>query len=84
MATQGQRRREAISAVRALRKLYKMMDTAGEKVERELDRLIKRKTLIGPAELKTVMDRTNEYLRHADTLQAGAVTLFQLISGLPR
>jgi len=84
VATQGQRRKEAISAVRALRKLYRMMDTAGERVERELDRLIKRKTLIGPAELKSLMDKTNDYLKQADTVQAGTLTLYEIISALPR
>jgi len=54
MATQGERRRQAVSAVRSMRKVFRTLDSKGEKVERELDRLIKRKTLISPDSLATL------------------------------
>lgn len=54
MATQGERRRQAVSAVRSMRRVYRALDSKGEKIERELDRLIKRKTLISPDSLATL------------------------------
>jgi len=62
MATQGQRRREAIASLRKLRQQYRKMDTASEKVERELDRLIKRKTLVSQESLL----KTAELMRAAN------------------
>jgi len=54
MATQGQQRAALIAAVREMRRAYRKSDSQGEKVERELDRLIKRKTLITPRSLTTL------------------------------
>lgn len=83
MATQGQRRSEAKSAIRRLRQEYRKADSAGERVERELDRLIKRKTLISADQLKTVTDRLETYVRTVDSIQRLYATIFELISRLP-
>lgn len=69
MATQGQRRAEARSAVRRLRQEYRKADTAGEKAERELDRLVKRKTLITADELQTVAKRLMDYAQAVESIQ---------------
>jgi len=69
MATQGQRRAEAKSAVRRLRAEYRKADSAGEKAERELDRLIKRKTLIGADDLQTVAKQLYSYAQAVESIQ---------------
>jgi len=84
MATQGQRRREGIQAIRRLRAEYRKADSAGEKAERELDRLIKRKTLIGPDQLSTLANQIGEYVKLVDSIQRLYALVYQLIQGLPR
>jgi len=51
--TQGEQRALKVRAARTCRSQYRKADSAGEKLERELDRLVKRKTLITPASLAT-------------------------------
>jgi len=84
LATQGQRRQEAVAAIRKMRAVYRRMDSLGEAVERELDRLVKRKTLIGPDQLNTVMNRLNIFLQMGNTLQSAAVLSTEIIANLPR
>jgi len=55
MATYRQRTLEVKSAIRQTRKSYRTLDSSLEKLERELDRLIKRKTLVGPESLNTLI-----------------------------
>lgn len=69
MATQGQRRAEARSAVRRLRQEYRKADSAGERAERELDRLVKRKTLINADDLQTVSKRLMDYAQAVESIQ---------------
>jgi len=84
MATQGQRRREAVAAIRRLRVEYRKTDTAGELLERELDRLIKRKTLIGPDQLQTLSRRLVDLVKLAESLQRMYAIIQGIIEGLPR
>jgi hypothetical protein len=60
--TDAQARNLVIKALRQARAAYRKADTAGEKEERELDRLIKRKTRINAASLATVSSRYKAYL----------------------
>jgi hypothetical protein len=83
MATQGQRRAEGRSAIRKLRQEYRKVDTAGEKVERELDRLVKRKTLITPDQLRTASDRLVDYVKAAESLQRLYATVMEIVRRLP-
>lgn len=83
MATQGQRRAEGRAAVRRLRQEYRRVDTAGEKVERELDRLVKRKTLVTPDQMKTLSDRLVDYIRLAESLQRLYAIVFGIIKDIP-
>jgi hypothetical protein len=55
MATFTEMQRQYVGIVRQVRKTYRTADTAGEKLERELDRLIKRKRLLQPDDLKTAV-----------------------------
>lgn len=84
MATQGQRRQEAVSAIRRLRAEYRKADSSGERVERELDRLVKRKTLIGPDQMQTLADRLEDYVRIVESVQRLYALIYQIIQGLPR
>lgn len=84
MATQGQRRREAIAAVRKFRQVYRTADTTMEVLERELDRLIKRKTLISVdniEKLGRLLENTN---RAVEGLNKIFNFLAQIIANLPR
>lgn len=61
--TTVQKRELVIKAVRNLRKSYRTADTAGEVMERNLDRLIKRKTLITREQLTPL---TTQYQKWMD------------------
>jgi len=58
----AQARNLVIKALRKARAAYRAADTAGEAEERELDRLIKRKTRINASSLATVSSRYKAYL----------------------
>jgi len=81
MATQGEIRSRAVRAVRQLRRLYRAADTAGEKVERELDRLVKRKTLISPNSIQTLGRLQVEYAAAADRTAYAWRDLYVVIQG---
>jgi len=73
-----------VSAIRKLRAEYRKADSAGEKLERELDRLVKRKTLIGPDQLTTLVNRIDDFARLVDSVQRLYALVYQIILGLPR
>lgn len=60
--TDAQARNLVIKALRQARAAYRAADTAGEKEERELDRLIKRKTRMNANQLLTLANRYKAYL----------------------
>jgi hypothetical protein len=55
--TDAQARNLVTKSLRQARAQYRRADTAGESLERELDRLIKRKTRINTMSLVTLADR---------------------------
>jgi hypothetical protein len=81
VATQGEIRSRAVSAVRSMRRQFRAADTAGEKVERELDRLVKRKTLISPNSLQTLSRLQVEYAAAADRTALAMRDLYLVIIG---
>lgn len=81
MATQGQIRARAKSAVRATRAVYRRADSAGEKLERELDRLIKRKQLIAPEDVLTAAKDAAEYIQLAVALIKALQDLVVILGG---
>lgn len=83
MATQGERRSQAIRAIRALRKLMRKSDSAGERLERELNRLISRKTLISPDSLATTGRLLQEYARQIEFLTKGYADAAGIIQRIP-
>lgn len=84
MATQGERRQQAVRAIRELRRLYRKADSSGEKVERELDRLIKRKTLISPDSLATLGRLLQGYIRNQEVLEMGYADAATIVENIPR
>lgn len=67
--TDAQARSLVIKSLRNARRAYRTADTIGERVERELDRLIKRKTRINANSLATVSNRYAEYNAAVDLIQ---------------
>ena len=82
MATQGQRRREAVNAVRQTRQYYRKADTAGEKIERELDRLIKRKTLITVDDVAKVLQLVSDFIKLVEQLQRATAILVEILQSV--
>jgi len=83
MATQGQRRREALAAIRKLRQIWRQVDTAGERIERELDRLIRRKTLISPDSLSNLSKLIDTEWALMQNLQRGYASTWEIIRFIP-
>lgn len=67
--TDAQARNLVIKALRAARRAYRAADTAGEKEEREYDRLIKRKTRINANSLDTLVRRYMAYQKLVEAIQ---------------
>jgi hypothetical protein len=67
--TDAQARNLVIKALRQARAAYRAADTAGEMEERELDRLIKRKTRINSASMVTLANRYQKWLQLASAVQ---------------
>lgn len=68
--TDAQARNLVIKSLRQARVAYRKSDTAGEKFEREIDRLIKRKTRINSASFSTL-----NQLYRAYAVSAGVVAV---------
>jgi hypothetical protein len=67
-STYGQAKAGVKSAVRRVRQIYRTADTSGEKVERELDRLIKRKTLITVQTLLALQAKVEDFQSKASNI----------------
>lgn len=78
--TFAQRREAVVRGLREARKAYRKADTAGEKLERELDRLILRKTIITPEQLQKMTQLYVDYGNLVNMMQgpmAGALLVSQ-------
>lgn len=69
--TDAQARNLVIKSLRNARRFYRTADTLGEKVEREVDRLIKRKTRINATSLTTLFRRYSDYEKAVNAIQIG-------------
>lgn len=78
--TDAQARNLAIKALRQARTAYRKSDTAGEAFEREIDRLIKRKTRINAGSFATLADLYSEYIRTAERMQSPLQDAFDVAS----
>ena len=78
--TDAQARALVVKALRQARAAYRAADTAGEKEERELDRLIKRKTRMNANQLKTLSDRYTEYTKKVIAVQLPLKNAYEVAS----
>lgn len=78
--TDAQARNLVIKALRQARAAYRAADTAGEKEERELDRLIKRKTRINANQLVTLGERYKAYLELCTKAQLPLANAYEVAS----
>jgi hypothetical protein len=67
--TDAQARNLVIRALRQARRAYRAADTAGEVEERDLDRLIKRKTKINATQLVVLADKYRRYQQLVNAVQ---------------
>jgi hypothetical protein len=75
---------EAYRAVTQFGKVAQKIDTYVEKMQRELVRLRRRKTLIGPDQLKKAADDLLKVAEAVQTAQRAFAILWAIISALPR
>lgn len=81
MAESFVQRRNAVNrAVRQVRKAYRVADSAGEILERELDRLALRKTIISPESLRSVVTKYEAYHRAVSDIQRSLTAAIGLAS----
>lgn len=78
--TDAQARNLVIKALRQTRAAYRAADTAGEKEERELDRLIKRKTRMNANQLLTLDTRYKAYLKLTTAMQVSLTNAYEVAS----
>lgn len=67
--TDAQARSLVIKALRQARAAYRRSDTAAQKFEREIDRLIKRKTRINSSSMVTLSNLYDNYTKLAVAVQ---------------
>lgn len=78
--TDAQARNLVIKALRQARAAYRAADTQGEREERELDRLIKRKTRISANQLLGVAERYNAWLKLTTAAQLPLANAYEVAS----
>lgn len=66
--TYAQKKAQVVKSLRVVRKWYRMADSKGEILERELDRLISRKTLITGEELTGLSAKYRSYASAAEAI----------------
>ena len=82
MAESFAQRRNAVNrALRQVRKSYRVADSSGEALERELDRLIARKTIVSPETLRSLINRYEAYNRAAQDIIRTLTAALQLATG---
>jgi len=82
LATQAERKRQAIAGLRKLRQEYRKTKTSGDKAQREMNRLILRKTLVSAEDVSKLSKEINEYMALAEALQRAFAILMQILVAL--
>lgn len=67
--TDAQARNLVLQALRSVRKAYRQADSSGERFERELGRLLSRKTRINASSLAKLADQYASYNGNVDAVQ---------------
>ena len=78
--TYAKRKATVVAALRRVRAQYRKADTMGEVLERELDRCILRKTLIGPETIKTLLTRYEGYITQVNLMEQPITDAVQVAS----
>jgi hypothetical protein len=78
--TDAQARNLVVKALRQARAAYRAADTAGEREERELDRLIKRKTRMNANQLLELHKRYERYLQLTTQAQVPLANAYEVAS----
>lgn len=78
--TFAQRTRNVNAALRRTRASYRLADSKGELLERELDRLINRKTIVSPESLTKTVKLFEEYARAAANIDGALGDAIRLAS----
>jgi len=76
--TYAQRKAAVLAAVRRLRQQYRKSDSLGEVMERELDRLLLRKTIITPSSLQALSQKYDGYVSAAAACEKPLTDLLTL------
>jgi len=77
----AQRKAAVLASLRRVRQLYRKADTAGEVLERELDRLLLRKTLITASSLQTLSQKYDAYMTLAAAVEKALTDAMTLANG---
>ena len=78
--TQGESRAVVKRAARNARAAYRKADSAGERLERELERLLKRKTLIQASSLSTMEKAYYQYKNYVTSLEKAIADFYSAAS----
>lgn len=74
------KKNEIIKALRQVRAALRTNDTLGEKIERSLDRLIQRKTVITPAQFQKTMDQIVQFIDLAQRVASAISVVMQVMA----
>lgn len=72
------KRNEIVKSLREVRKALRTNDTMGERIERTLDRLIQRKTIITPDQLRKTVEQVSTFLSTAEKV-AQAISIVMTV-----
>lgn len=78
--TYAKRKATVVAALRRVRAQYRRVDTMGEVLERELDRVIQRKTLIGPETIKTLLTKYESFVTMVNGMEQPITDAIQVSS----
>ena len=73
-----QRRNAVNQGLRRLRQAYRKLDTAGEVLERELDRLINRKTIVSAQTLRSVQVKVDVLVQMMNAMEQPLTDVIRL------
>lgn len=76
----AKRKSLVVAALRRVRAQYRKADTTGEVLERELDRCILRKTLIGPETMRTLLTKYESYVTQVNLMEQPITDAVQVAS----
>ena len=74
-----QQRNEITKALRSVRSALRSNDTLGEQIERTLDRLIKRKTIITPDQMQKTVEKVQAFVDMAQRVSMALNLVFNVM-----